>query len=915
MKRIIACLLAAVLLWALFAFPVSAEKEKTESKYLPLDIFSEDIWEGTEGTERISKRSAQGSPIMAFTSEKGAEKISVTASFEPIDLSEYNEIVFEMQARGGAEKYPVTVTLKAKEDSYTHSGTVFSSGNTLYVPIPEAIRGSLSSITLDFDTAEEPLTYITLLSATADDNFTYAHLNTFSATDILSDDKTEITETNIRLFFTENSASLTPVWKESFEKSQSILVWVKLKGLSSGSLLCSERYKEENEDTGEITYTEKETSSQAVTYDGTYVFICEGGFDTLSFKFFSAAAENKYIDITECGITLLSEKELTAGSISSCRFDGKKLTVQGSLASDASVKHYGSKLLLYAIPVAKAGEFNVEEYTPVAQESFSTKFSISVSSDKFYMQSFYRVYLDTKDGKIPVGDFTLADCAYSAPPPSSSVSSLYASDVGDVFETNASSVIIDLKAGQLFEHDQIYSALSYSYGTTYYFNRDYLAALDNSMSFYKSAGISVYLRLYSDREGYAFEYAADTSSSVSVMCAVSTFLSERYPWLSGFIMGPAVNSKKAVISADEAESTARLYALLTECAKSKNPSCTVFLPISKGGADPYLTTALIQYYLAKYSSGNTAVLYEGTDINESDCMFSLKLSQIATMFGNASDGAAILCRFDSGTSADTVCSSYRVGCKSAASAGLRFCALDVSRISDTEGLYDSLKVMLDTENVIASSITELSAKTEISKLSATYPIWDFTTSYDTSDWVAGGSFDLCESARGDSGRVLMSRSSLDLSSAGILVGKLDEPLDLGGLSAILELYIKCPESSSASLSVIFSSGNQRYEYSASVACNTPVSLQCDIPAALQGVKTDYAAIIVRGAESPELQLSRVYVGSSSATAEELKARFAVNTEKEADPVLYLSVISVVALSVTVFSVLIRKRKSKGDLKK
>ena len=66
-----------------------------------------------------------------------------------------------------------------------------------------------------------------------------------------------------------------------------------------GQLATAAQMKE-MEEVGEIDF--------AVTYDGTYVFICEGGFDTLSFKFFSSAAENKYIDITGCGITLLSEK-------------------------------------------------------------------------------------------------------------------------------------------------------------------------------------------------------------------------------------------------------------------------------------------------------------------------------------------------------------------------------------------------------------------------------------------------------------------------------------------------------------------------------------------------------------------------------------------------------------------------------
>jgi len=915
MKRIIAYLLCAVLSLSLFVFPANAAGRSTKSKHLPLDVFREDAWESGEGVERISKRSAGGSPVMTFTSKKDAEKVSFTAEFDPLDLSDYNEIVLEMQARGGGEEYSVTVICKGEKGSFTHQDSLLAAGERLYVPLAGELRKSISSITVTVDTKGKSLSYITLVTATADDNYTYAHKSAFFATDILSESRAEISEDSIRLFFEDGAADLTPVWNDNFKKGKSILVWIKLKGALSGNIACSSRFEEVGERTDEVTYTTFDTAPQAVTSDGTYVFVCEGGFERLSFKLSQFSESNPHIDVTGCGIIELSDKETVAGSISSCRFDGKKLNVTGSLTPEASVRYYGSKLLLYAVPVAKAGEFSVDDNTPAAQQSFSTKFTISLASDKFYAQFLYRVYLDTKDGKIPVGDLTFADCAYSAPPPSSSVASLYGADVGDAFETNVSSVIIDLRAGQLFENDQIYSALPYSYGTTYYFNRDYLTSLDNSMNFYRSAGIAVYLRLYSDREGYAFEYSPDTPSSLSVMCAVSTFLSERYPFLSGFIMGPAVNAKSTVISAAEAESTARLYALLTECAKSKNPSCAVFLPISKGGAEPYLTAALIQYYLAKYSSGNTAVLYEGADTTEGDCSFALKLSQLSTIFQNASDGAAIMYSPPNGTSADALLTAYRTGCKGAASTGLRFCALDVSKVSDTAGLLDSLKVMLYSENFITSSITELSAKTEISEFSGIYPLWDLTTSYDTSDWVAGGSFTICESARAKNGkRALISKGASSLSSAGILVGKLDSPLDLGGLSAVLDLYISCDKSETANVCVILGSGDLRYEYSAAVSCNSPVSLQCDIPAALQGAKTDYAAIIIRGAEAPEIQLSRLYIGDTSASDDSLAQRFHTETVVEHEPLLYLSVISVVALSVTVFSVLLKKRKSKGDEK-
>jgi hypothetical protein len=131
MKRIIAVLLAAVLLWALFVFPVSADEEKTESKYMPLDIFIEDVWEGIEGVERISRRSAAGSPMMTFTSKKDTQKISVIATFDPVDLSEYNEVVLEIQTRGGADEYPVTIILESEKDSATYTKSILSSGERM----------------------------------------------------------------------------------------------------------------------------------------------------------------------------------------------------------------------------------------------------------------------------------------------------------------------------------------------------------------------------------------------------------------------------------------------------------------------------------------------------------------------------------------------------------------------------------------------------------------------------------------------------------------------------------------------------------------------------------------------------------------------------------------------------------------
>jgi len=152
MKRIIAYLLCAVLSLSLFVFPANAAGRSTKSKHLPLDVFREDAWESGEGVERISKRSAGGSPVMTFTSKKDAEKVSFTAEFDPLDLSDYNEIVLEMQARGGGEEYSVTVICKGEKGSFTHQDSLLAAGERLYVPLAGELRKSISSITVTVDT-------------------------------------------------------------------------------------------------------------------------------------------------------------------------------------------------------------------------------------------------------------------------------------------------------------------------------------------------------------------------------------------------------------------------------------------------------------------------------------------------------------------------------------------------------------------------------------------------------------------------------------------------------------------------------------------------------------------------------------------------------------------------------------------
>ncbi len=910
MKRIIALILLSVLSWALLFTPISSLAAPKNSDSIDLDVFTKDVWTAHSGISRISKRSVQASPMLSFSSEKDAEKLVFSAELQELDLSPYNEIALEMSARGTGEEYPVSVALSGGGATESADFTLIATGDTLYVPLPESIRSSLTSISITVTAGDEPISYITLTKASADAYFTYSYRELFASSKVSTQYKAEFFENEIRVKAEDAKASISPSFIEAYTKSNTVLAWVKLSGAISGSIVCTAEYETVKEDGRESEIATTVSAPQTVTADGTYVFPVTGGFSSLSFDLSALPAEAHTVTFTEAGIILLGKNEQSAGSISSCRYDGKKIVVSGSISSAASVKYNGSKLLLYAINASEVQDFNVSDHTPAETVSFSTKFRISLTSDAYYAQRFYRVYLDTPDGKIPVGDLTAADGATSAPPATSSVSALHASDAADVFETNTSHVILDVFAGQLLTGDHIHSALAYNYGTTYYFDRDVLSELDRAVSFYNSCGVGVYLRVYSDREGYLFDYSADSDSSVSIMCAVATFLSERYPTLGGFIMGPAVNEKSYVAEPETAECLARLCAMFTECAKSKNPALAVFIPFSADGAEPYLSAALLQYFLAKYSAPNSALLYETTTPKTTDASFAHVISQISSMFTNASDGAALMWTCPAGAANETVIQSYKSYCKDALALGLRFCALSLTDNPKQSPLYDGLKSMMDTENVIPSTITQLTATVGAGEYKGRYDLWDFTDSYDASDWVAGGSFSTPESAKGDAGgRILRSFCTDDSTAAGILIGKLDTKTDMNGLSALLELCVKSEDRETADVSIIFGGGNARAEFSATVECNAPVSLFCDMSAYSQSSATDYCAIIVRGAKSPEIQVSRISLCSNEQSDEELQKVFLTTAEKETNPLLYASVITLCALTVTVFSILFRKKKA------
>ena len=907
MKRIIAFLLCAAFLAALALSPVSALAAKDSDKTVFLNVLNAKNWEKGEGASSVSNRVISARNTLSVSAESGAEELSFSGEFRPVELSGVCELVLELSVRGEGEAYPVTVNLISGSERFTYSDTLPADDTFMYVPLKGNFAKSLTGITFTADTKDAPLNYIIIHSITADNNYTYSYRDLFGSTRLTSEHDFKRAEDSFTVSPKDGLCEISLYPTEGFSENRDLCFWVSLSG-ASGSISAVTVSPEGKE----TAYT-----AQSITADGTYCFTLRGGLEQLSLRFSLVSKDTKAIKLTGAGILDLGEHPESIGTVTSCRYDGKKVTLQGSLSGEASVDYYGSRILMYAIPLPEAENFKLSDYEPCATSGFSTKFSLSQSFDPSFGEYLYVAVLDTKEGKIIIDSPSCAASSSLSTTSKGSVCALHGADAADVFETNASSVIIDVAAGNLVETSNIYSAISYSYHKTYYFNRDYVEALDSKVQFYRSAGIGVYLRIYSDRDGYTFDYSADSPESLSLMCALSGFLADRYSGVEGFIMGNALNSYALSPSPKDAESKARLVCAFAERIKAYSPDSAVVLPFSaEVQLDCHLSAHLLYYYLGKYNRGGALSLLEVTRSPEGSVQKAQRLSQISSLVAGNTDGCAVFWHVPGESTSALTVSTYKKLCGESISHALRFCALSVTRTDRSAALFDALSSMLDSENVISSSTSQFKATALPFEAVGSFSLWDFTDSYDTTGWVAGGSFAAPITARGSGGgRVLLASKPALSSDAGILIGKITSPKDLSKVSAGITLNVLSDSAKAADVSLIFGSGESRAEFSASVSCNEKATLYCDMSAFGGASKIDYVALIVRGGDDLRAEVSKVELFSDKKNSEALSAEFSDAVPEEHDPVLYAVVIIAAAVTVAVFSALLRKQKSPAGARK
>ncbi len=902
-RRMLSAVLVLLLLFSA-ALPGAAASDPTS---IPLDILDPQLWEGNDAVKRISSRpSGDGSMLYVAAGDAGDATLSISAALDqPLDLTSLRELAFSMYISGsGACGF--TVTFLCGGVYYNASTTVAAGGKTAaYVLLPQQVKGTVDALALTLTRQNEPIKSFSLLSASGDNRYSYAHVDRFMSagfepvTGVLQEEEDRL------LIHTENgSASFYPRYIS--------------KGSADGGATVCVRMRSSHA-TGTIS-VEGATGTAPlplVSGEHTYVFVIEGSYADLRYVLNGVTATQED-PLVITGAAVYPSKASSAGgigSITSCRSDGKTVTVKGTLSSDTVVKHIDGQLALYIIPVWEEEEAVLRE-EPAAKMSISTRFELSAVPEDLDVLYRYRVMILSGDDKIAVAPAVFLNSGVTVSAVDASVTGVHGTDTVGVFASNVSNVVLDVYADRLLETEDVYAALLYTVGPShYYFNRAYVEELDAQISVYKSSGTHVYIRLLSSQKD-GFAYLAADQGSVLQMCALTSFLAQRYQGIAGFIMGTGANLQHG----NNVEDFASLTAIFSEIVQKNCPGAATVVPVGSvyddadsenpgtgiSEKDPALFLGRLSFMLSRRRAGSILLVYENVSHPEGAVSETSYLASLIASCGHACDGGMLFWQPDTGSDA-VITQLYESICLEAMQTGLRGVVLSVANLNISDALFDGIKEIV-FENTSAQLLQRLADEGKSDDYLGTYPLWDFTDSYDIGGWVSGGGMGrvISADAKNSAGRVLQTRLENADGEAGLLLCWLDRPLDLSGDSVVFSLGLH--DLGEGELSIIFGSGDSRAEYLLAQPGDTYFTVTCDLQDFAAASAVEYIAIILRGGQDALLEISDVKVCSMVKTQQQLQQLIAADKGKTQpdNPAYYVIIVSIAAITVAIFSILGRR---------
>lgn len=626
-----------------------------------------------------------------------------------------------------------------------------------------------------------------------------------------------------------------------------------------------------------------------------------------------------YVTLRSVSLVSIPETDKTEypARIRKCSFsdDLRKLEFAGTLSASVTAQYIDGELALYEIPLWEDAQAVLLNGAPVATMRMSSQFTFGVDmSGREHMASVsrYQLAVLSDTGVVPISAALYPE--RGAEPATSTLSSvgLYGADNAGIFESNASSVILDVYADRLLGgKDGLTSGrLCVRGGQYYYLDNAYIRELDSEINFCLAADVEVYLRLLcaSDlsAKGYtrpcegALLYAFDVynEAGASALCAVTDYIAQRYSAVSGFIVGERMDA--AIYNGADMSDSAGYAALCADTLRLVYNSAVVHIPdvyvIAPLGhymseireldsehasgadlyCDPVLLASLISRRIQDLGEIPWGMLYMSDNAAEALGHVQNILVGMKSLDSDVPAETMLLWRPPAAYSPDIVLLEYEDRCFSARQADIRAMFLSVAGFSSTDQaqITAGLKYVLD-DTEYRRPLSEYSAQLLTDKpqmYAGRYALHDFSRSYSTQGWIAGSG---CERLLTESGAFVGGRSLQAVFSAPD--GSLFTPVS-GNILCVsgvtdnlsyapyvhysLQLTTQLESASEAELVFIFGSGDMRAEYSVTVPTGKPVEILCDLSNFSGAETVDFSAVSVHCDSAVSMNITNITCASS-----------------------------------------------------
>ncbi len=860
-----------------------------------MNWFSKENWEAVSGVDSIHVRKTGSSNLIYVTSEGNSNTMKIAyVPEEAMDLSGYNELVFEMAAD---EKSAVTYELTYYCGEKTFVESVRSENgkkSTAYFALPRENSGSVSRIELSVGNTDKSLKYFTVDNIFADTHRTYSYGERFSSRMIETPEgKAVYNDEYIELIPDENGVYADCTLIKDYGKETAMVV-VEIYSPHSGIINLENR--------------SAQTIQTTALYGGTakYSFMVSEVSDSLKIGFYegdtSSSSPIKFISLEIINIT--EDKTETYGTIESCSYENGKVIVKGTLDSHAAVEYISSKLALYKVPFDYDGER--ELFEPEAEMNISTVFEIEAPIDYEHVRWKYLIAIKTKDDVIPITDpvFAFSRSSLSTAGQECRVG-IHNVQTTAAFESGADDIVLDIALDRLFTTVNIGSAIRYAHGdNVYYMSGDYVNELMSSIEFYTSIGSKVYIRLIGEGDDF-MGFSAEDEASVDILCASAAYIGSTFKKAAGVIVFSDFDY------GDDKEESAKKLSLLigmfVSSFRDVNSTADIILSVDE---DMSYVAPLTAYFNKKNGITNIGLMYECR--NTADSVASVKAVNDAAAAMSASFRSLLILWKPEGSFPDAseFTSLYDTASKSAIS-GVVFS----SNEKITTDTICECFAGIHGEGYVTH---EFSATADGEYYRGSYSLWDFTDSYNTFGWLAGGSCSAPETARssGGEGRVLKTVITPSGGEEGILVCWLEGVTDLSVADSLkMDFNIDANTGEAMPVTLVLGGSGLKAEYKSEVYYGEN-SIYADLGLFGESNRVEYVAVIVDMDKEATLEISKISVVSRQLGSEELKSEFVTVEENERDMAsLYIFVGAVISSTVVIFAILSKKSATKRGVDK